>query len=67
MFNERLVSEYVPWADYGADDLIILKGRRGIFMMIELDGLPFETVDLNRVVLQHRDWEQTLRLSLIHI
>jgi type IV secretion system protein VirB4 len=58
---ERLVSEYVRWADYGADDLIILKGRRGVFMMIEVDGLPFETVDLHRIVRQHRDWEQTLR------
>ena len=49
--RERLLSEYVPWTDYFADDVVGLRSG-AVFMMLELDGLPFETMD--DAIINHR-------------
>jgi type IV secretory pathway VirB4 component len=49
--GERLLTEYVPWADYFADDVVGLNDG-SVFMMLAIDGLPFETID--DAVINHR-------------
>lgn len=41
-FVERLLSEYVPWRDF-IDDCVILNTDDSVFMVVSVDGLPFET------------------------
>jgi type IV secretion system protein VirB4 len=49
--RERLLSEYIPWTDYFADDVVGLRSG-AVLMMLELDGLPFETMD--EAIINHR-------------
>jgi type IV secretion system protein VirB4 len=58
--RERLLSEYVPWGDYLSRDMV---GNRdsSVFMMIGLDGLPFETIDDRVIVQRHSQLEHALR------
>ena len=44
MSRERLLSDYVPWRDYGRSDVILTTGN-SVIMMMEIDGLPSETND----------------------
>lgn len=59
-FRERLLSEYVPWVDYVASDVILLRDG-SIFMMLGIDGLPFETVDDAVINYRHSRLESALR------
>jgi type IV secretion system protein VirB4 len=58
--GERLLSEYVPWADYFADDIVGLNGG-GVFMVLAIDGLPFETIDDAVINHRHARLEFTMR------
>ncbi len=49
--GERLLSEYVPWSDYFANDVVGLNDG-GVLMALAIDGLPFETID--DAVINHR-------------
>ncbi len=49
--GERLLSEYVPWTDYFASDVVGLHDG-SVFMALAIDGLPFETID--DAVINHR-------------
>jgi hypothetical protein len=39
--GERLLSEYVRWQDYVADDMVLLADG-SVMVMVAADGLPFE-------------------------
>jgi type IV secretion system protein VirB4 len=58
--RERLLSEYVAWTDYFADDVVGLRSG-AVFMMLELDGLPFETMDDAIINHRHDRFEFALR------
>ncbi|MEA2728303.1 MAG: type secretion system protein VirB4, partial [Acetobacteraceae bacterium] len=49
--SERLLSEYVPWADYFGNT-ILLHRDGSASIMLGIDGLPFETID--DAVINHR-------------
>jgi type IV secretion system protein VirB4 len=58
--GERLLSEYVRWQDYVADDMILLADG-SVMMVIAADGLPFETVDDELVNHRHNQLEFAIR------
>ena len=58
--RERLLSEYVPWADYGGDDVIILDDG-SVLMMLAIDGLPFETTNDALINHRHARFEAAIR------
>jgi type IV secretion system protein VirB4 len=47
---ERLLGDYLPWVDYLGPDMVQMKDD-GVFMIIGVDGLPFETTD-ERIITQ---------------
>ena len=58
--RERLLSSYVPWVDYVAPDMILLKDG-SVFMVLAVDGLPFVTTDERVIVQRHSALEHALR------
>lgn len=58
--RERLLGEYLPWVDYIAPDMVLLKDG-GVFMMRGIDGLPFETTEDRIIVQRHSQLEHALR------
>jgi type IV secretion system protein VirB4 len=58
--RERLLGEYLPWVDYVAPDMVLLKDG-SVFMMLGIDGLPFETSGDRIVVQRHSHLEGALR------
>ncbi len=58
--RERLLSEYLPWVDYFHRDMV---GNRGgsVWMMLGIDGLPFETNDDRVIIQRHSQLEHALR------
>ena len=60
MAGERLLSEYVRWQDYVADDMVLLADG-SVMMMVAADGLPFETVDDELVNHRHNQLEFAIR------
>src|SRR5208282_2708448 len=58
--GERLLSEYVTWLDYAGPDVVMLRGG-SVLMMLEIDGLPFETVDDAIINYRHDRLEHALR------
>ena len=60
MRRERLLSEYVPWQDFIADDMMLNRDA-SVFMMVSLDGLPFETTNDPIINYQHERLEAVIR------
>jgi len=60
MIRERLLSDYVPWSDYYGPDIVGLTGG-SVMMMLEIDGLPFETVNDAVINYRHDRLEHVLR------
>src|SRR4051794_29615856 len=60
MIGERLLSTYVPWRDYWDRDVISLPGG-AVFMMAELDPLPFETTSDAALLQRHAQLEHAVR------
>jgi len=61
MSRERLLSEYVPWRDYGRSDLVLTK-HHSVIMFLEMDGLPSsEATDDPIVNHRHAMLETSLR------
>lgn len=58
--RERILHEYVPWVDYVGQDMVVLKDG-SVFMMLGVDGLPFETIDDHIIIQRHSQLEHTLR------
>jgi type IV secretory pathway VirB4 component len=58
--RERLLSEYVPWQDFIADDMMLNRDA-SVFMMVSLDGLPFETINDPIINYQHERLEAVVR------
>jgi type IV secretory pathway VirB4 component len=58
--RERLLGEYLPWVDYVAPDMVLLKDG-SVFMMRGIDGLPFETIDERVTIQRHAQLEHALR------
>jgi type IV secretion system protein VirB4 len=58
--HERLLSDYVPWLDYAGDD-VVLNSDGSVFMMLAIDGLPFETSDDRVINYRHVRLEAAMR------
>lgn len=58
--RERLLSEYIRWIDYGGRDVVMLRGG-SVMMMLEIDGLPFETIDDALINYRHERLEHAIR------
>jgi type IV secretion system protein VirB4 len=58
--NERLLSSYIPWSDYARDNVMLFDDRSA-FVMFQVDGLPFETVEPDVLWHQHNQMELALR------
>lgn len=58
--GERLLSEYVPWAEYFGDDGVLLHDGSAL-IVLGIDGLPFETIDDSVINYRHQRWEFALR------
>lgn len=58
--GERLLHEYVPWLDYAGNDVVLLRDG-SIFMMLAIDGLPFETIDDAIINWRHNRLEHAMR------
>lgn len=58
--RERLLSEYVPWRDYVHHDMIA-NNDGSVFMVIGIDGLPFETIDDRIIIQRHNQLEHAFR------
>lgn len=60
MIGERLLSEYVPWSEYLADDVVLLHDG-SVMMMLEIDGTPSDTTDAAVINHRHNRLEFALR------
>ena len=58
--RERLLSTYVKWTDYFGDDVVGIQGG-GVFMLVALDGLPFETTPDDLINHRYYAYEAALR------
>jgi type IV secretion system protein VirB4 len=64
MNKERLLSDYVHWRSYVADDVILLDNN-SVMMMIGVDGLPFETTEETVLWQRHWQFEAALRTQAV--
>ena len=60
--TERTLSRYVNWTDYaGEEGEVVLQKGGGVFMLIALDGLPFETTPDEMINHRYYAYEAALR------
>lgn len=58
--RESLLSDIVPWVDYVADDVVLMRDNTPL-LMLEVDGLAFETLDDPVINARHTRLEFALR------
>jgi hypothetical protein len=60
--QERTLSRYVKWIDYaGEDGCVVLLEGGGVFMLVALDCLPFETTPDEMINHRYYAYEAALR------